>query len=123
MLRLNLAVAPTASGDENNLGVLYGDNAGFPIGRRVIEDVTTIELRAIAGLTIPLTYPGYEPDAILSGDAVRDGSSNTNLPLLDVFPYLATPANGYDTTPPVPHDTLQPGSPPPTTNRRKHASR
>ena len=121
MLRLNLAVPPTAAGSENNLGVLYGDRAGFPNGRRVIDDVTTIELRAIAGLTIPLTYPAYQPDAILSGDALRDGTSNTNLPLLDDFPFLASPANGYDTTPPVPHDTLQQSNL--TRNRRKHASR
>ena len=102
MLRLNLAVPPTAKGRENKLGVLYGDNAGFPNGRRVLDDVTTIELRAIAGLTIPLTYPNYQPDDILSGDALRDGTSNTNKPLPTTFPYVAPPANGYATTPPVP---------------------
>ena len=105
MLRLNLAVAPTAAGSVNNLGVLYGDNAGFPNGRRVLDDVTTIELRAIAGLTIPLTYPSYVKDAILSGDALRDGTSNTNKPLPTTFPYVAAPANGYAETPPVPSFT------------------
>jgi hypothetical protein len=104
MLRLNVVIPPTPDGASNksNLGVLYGDNAGFPNGRRVIDDVTTIEIRALAGLSIKLVYPDYEPDSILSGDAVRDGSSNTNLPLLDVFPYLAPPASGYATTPPIP---------------------
>ena len=100
LLRLNLAVAPSAK--PNPLGVLYGDNAGFPNGRRVADDVTTIELRAVAGLSLPLTYPTYKPDAILMGDALRDGTSNTNLPLLTAFPYLAPPANGYLTKPPVP---------------------
>ena len=101
LIRLNMAVPPTTS-NPNNLGVLGGDNAGFPNGRRVFDDVTTIELRAIAGLTIPLTYPGYVKDAILSTDALRDGTTNTNAPLLTAFPYVAPPANGYKTTPPVP---------------------
>ncbi len=105
MLRLNLAVAPTAPANVNNLGVLYGDAAGFPNGRRPIDDVTTIELRAIAGLTIPLAYPTYKPDAILGGDLVRDGTSNTNKALPTTFPYIAGPANGYAETPPVPSKT------------------
>lgn len=101
LLRLNLAVAPTASGDENPLGVLYGDNAGFPNGRRPIDDVTTIELRAVAGLTLPLTYPDYKVDDILKTDSVRDGTSNTNPALMDRFPYLGTPNSGYAVTPPT----------------------
>ena len=105
MLRLNLAVPPTPASSANNLGVLYGDNAGFPNGRRVIDDVTTIELRAIAGLTIPLVYPAYKPDAILTGDLVRDGSTNTNKALPTTFPYVAGPANGYAEAPPVPSKT------------------
>ncbi|QNK80293.1 DUF4331 domain-containing protein [Nakamurella sp. PAMC28650] len=106
LLRLNLAVPPTPAAKANPLGVLYGDNAGFPNGRRVIDDVTTIELRAIAGLTLPLTYPAYKPDGILAGDAIRDGSSNTNLPLPTAFPYVAVPANGYDSSPGTPSVTL-----------------
>lgn len=102
LLRLNLAVAPTAIGSEKPLGVLGGDPAGFPNGRRVVDDVTTIELRAIAGLTIPLTYPSYTKDAILNGDDLRDGTSNTNAALPTSFPYVAAPADGYATTPPVP---------------------
>ena len=104
LLRLNMAVPPTTT-NPNNLGVLGGDNAGFPNGRRVIDDVTTIAIRAVAGLTIPLTYPGYVKDAILAGDALRDGTTNTNLPLPTTFPYVAVPANGYATTPPVPATT------------------
>ena len=105
MLRLNLAVPPTAPGSVNNLGVLYGDAAGFPNGRRVVDDVTTIELRAIAGLTLPLVYPTYQPDAILTGDLLRDGTSNTNKALPTTFPYVAGPANGYAEQPPVPSKT------------------
>ena len=52
LLRLNVAVPPSAT--PNPLGLCRRDPAGFPNGRRVADDVTTIELRAVAGLTIPL---------------------------------------------------------------------
>ncbi len=55
MLRLNTAIKPARK--PNTLGVLGGDLAGFPNGRRVFDDVVTIELRAIAGLTYPLVSP------------------------------------------------------------------
>ena len=99
MLRLNLAVPPAKS--PNSLGVLGADLAGFPNGRRVIDDVVTIELRAIAGLTIPLVDKTFTPDP--AAGVVTDGTSNTNAPYLDVFPYLGTPAGGYQTTPGTPH--------------------
>ena len=102
LLRLNMAVPPTPAGKVNPLGVVAGDAAGFPNGRRLVDDVTTIELRAVAGLTIPLTYPDYKPDDVLSGDAIRDGSTNENAPLLGTFPYIAPPASGYLTVPPAP---------------------
>src|SRR6516162_3764357 len=51
MLRLNTAITPASH--PNILGVVGGDLAGFPNGRRVFDDVVTIELRAIAGLTVP----------------------------------------------------------------------
>ncbi len=52
MLRLNTSIAPSAS--PNIYGLLGGDLAGFPNGRRVTDDVVAIELRAIAGVTYPL---------------------------------------------------------------------
>ncbi len=111
MLRLNLAVAPTPRASASPLGVLGGDNAGFPNGRRLIDDVTTIELRAVAGLTIPLTYPDYQKDAVLNAPepGLRDGSKPTNAPLLTSFPYIAPPASGYLTTQPVPKVSGRPG--------------
>ena len=85
------------SGAPNPLGLIGGDLAGFPNGRRVFDDVVTAELRAVAGLTIPLVDPSYTPDAAAA--AVADGTSNTNSPYLDAFPYLGTPAGGYQSTP------------------------
>ena len=95
MLRLNLAIPPSSK--PNPLGLVAGDAAGFPNGRRLVDDVVTIELRAIAGLTIPLVDPSYTPDGAAS--AVKDGTSNTNAALLGSFPYLGLPGGGYQTVP------------------------
>ena len=89
MLRLNLAIKPAHN--PNPVGVVGGDLAGFPNGRRPIDDVFTIELRAIAGITYPLVAPTYKPDAAAA--AVTDGLSAP--PFMSTFPYLSTPHGGY----------------------------
>ena len=95
MLRLNVAIPPSAQ--PNNLGLVAGDAAGFPNGRRINDDVVTIELRAIAGLTLPLVDPSFKPDGAAS--AVADGTTNTNAAATDQFPHLGLPGGGYQTTP------------------------
>jgi Domain of unknown function (DUF4331) len=69
MLWPNTAIKPSRK--PTILGVLGGDLAGFPNGRRVFDDVVTIELRAIAELTYPLVAPGYKPDA--AAGVITDG--------------------------------------------------
>jgi hypothetical protein len=100
MLRLNVAIAPSAKPNELGLIGSPADAAGFPNGRRVIDDVVTIEVRAIAGVTLPLVDATFTPDGAAS--AVDDGTSNTNSAFLNHFPYLGTPAGGYQTTPGTP---------------------
>ncbi len=95
MLRLNLAIPPAASPDP--LGLVGGDAAGFPNGRRVDDDVVTIELRAIAGATIPLVDPSYTVDG--AAGLVKDGTTDTNTPTTDTFPFLGNPGGGYQTEP------------------------
>jgi uncharacterized protein DUF4331 len=95
MLRLNVAVKPSAHPDP--LGLVGGDAAGFPNGRRVVDDVTTIELRAIAGQTIPLVDPSFTPDGASAG--IKDGTSNNNPAYRSTFPFLGTPNGGYQTKP------------------------
>jgi hypothetical protein len=95
MLRLNLAIAPSSS--PNPLGVIGGDVAGYPNGRRVTDDVVTIELRALAGATIPLVDKTFTPDAAIAD--VSDGVTGAGLALLSSFPYLGTPYSGYSVTP------------------------
>jgi uncharacterized protein DUF4331 len=96
-LRLNVAIPPTPSGKVNALGVVAGDLAGFPNGRRVFDDVVTVELRAIAGLTYPLVNPSYTPDAAVN--AITDGLTSASTSYLSQFPYLGTPQSGFVTTP------------------------
>ena len=92
MLRLNLAIPATPAAKVSPAGLAGGDAAGFPNGRRVTDDVVTIELRAIAGLLIPLVDKSFTPDAATS--LIDDGSTAT--PTQGVFPYLNTPHDGYD---------------------------
>jgi hypothetical protein len=96
LLRLNTSIAPTeGTGSYNVLGVVAGDLAGFPNGRRVADDVVTIELRAIAGLVWGLVDPGYTPDAVVG--SVTDGLTGADVASqpLPSFPYLGTPYDGY----------------------------
>jgi hypothetical protein len=94
MLRLNTAIAPSKNPSE--LGIIGGDLAGFPNGRRVFDDVVTIELRAIAGATYPLVNSGFTPDA--AAGAVTDGLTAASVPsgYLGKFPYLGVPYSGFD---------------------------
>ena len=95
MLRLNVAVTPASK--PSIYGILGGDLAGFPNGRRVFDDVTAVELRALAGATIPLVDKSYTPDAAAS--AVTDGltPADLDIPYLSTFPYLGVPHSGYTT--------------------------
>jgi hypothetical protein len=94
MLRLNTAIPP--SSNPNILGVLGGDLAGFPNGRRVFDDVVSIELRALAGLTYALVDSSYTPDQ--AAGALSDGLAPSSLgtPYLQNFPYLGVPFDGFD---------------------------
>ncbi len=99
MLRLNTAIAPTMS-PGTNLGLLGGDLAGFPNGRRVFDDVATIALRAVAGATLGLvtTYTADmaagEVDFGLTSSA-SDLSAKGTENYLPVFPFLGVPYAGY----------------------------
>ena len=95
LVRLNVAVPPTAA--PKVLGIIGGDLAGYPNGRRLVDDVVTIELRAIAGATIPLVDKSFTPDGAAA--AVTDGTTNTNAGFTDHFPYIGAPAGGYQSKP------------------------
>jgi hypothetical protein len=93
MLRLNVAIPPSPS--PNRLGIIGGDLGGFPNGRRLTDDVVTIELRAVAGATYPLVDSSYTPDAAVS--VIEDGTFNhPGRVFLTDFPYIGSPYSGYD---------------------------
>jgi len=86
-LRLNLAIAPTAAvGKGNRLGVLGGDLAGFPNGRRLEDDVIDIAERAVVGALIGHSLP------------LGDGVDANDVPLQATFPYEPDPFSGFDNT-------------------------
>jgi hypothetical protein len=91
MIRLNVSVPPVAPGRASPLGLLGGDNAGFPNGRRLADDVTDISLRAVAGGT-PFT-PEFN---IAPNNALGDGVDANDVAFLPTFPYVGTPHPGYD---------------------------
>ncbi|HEY7290048.1 MAG TPA: DUF4331 domain-containing protein [Vicinamibacterales bacterium] len=97
LLRLNTSIAPSAAvGAGNRLGVLAGDLAGFPNGRRLEDDVVDIDLRAFAEgygpvLNSLLGLPNKSPN-----NQLGDGVDANDKPFLTRFPYLATPHQGYD---------------------------
>jgi hypothetical protein len=91
LLRLNTGVPPTplASSTLSRLGLLGGDPAGFPNGRRVFDDVTDISLRAVAGVLNPAfnRFPN---------NALGDGVNVNDAPYRTTFPYLADAPSGRD---------------------------
>jgi hypothetical protein len=96
MLRLNMGIAPATT--PNAAGVVGGDLAGYPNGRRVMDDVFTIELRAIAGVTIPLVDKSFTPDGAAS--KVSDNLTPAADRYLSTFPYVGVPLSGYSTPAP-----------------------
>jgi Domain of unknown function (DUF4331) len=85
-LRLNLSIPPTPFGSINRLGVLGGDLAGYPNGRRLEDDIVDISERAVGGALIGHSLP------------LGDGVDANDVPNLHVFPYEPAPFSGYDNT-------------------------
>lgn len=84
MLRLNTAT-PLCASDCSNLGVIGGDNQGYPNGRRLTDDVVDISERVIAGVLVP----GYD---VSPNNALGDGVSSPFYSFDRTFPYLAPPS-------------------------------
>jgi hypothetical protein len=87
-LRLNVAIPPTPAASINPLGVIAGDNAGYPNGRRLQDDVVDIALRVVAGVLIP-------DFNISPNNALGDGVDGPDVPYLASFPYVADPHSGF----------------------------
>jgi hypothetical protein len=111
MLRLNTSTPPTPPATQNDLGVLGGDLAGFPNGRRPYDDVVDVALRAAEGALCGVAGPCGSPAVAdpNAGAAYTDGARAAGASAmtvsvsgaqvatdtyLDVFPYLGTPLAG-----------------------------
>lgn len=81
-LRLNMSVPPASAAKYSRLGVIGGDVAGFPNGRRLGDDVVDIALQVMEGVLLG------QPTGL--GDGVNAGDQ----PLLGAFPYIGDPYSG-----------------------------
>ena len=84
-LKINLGVPPSPT--PSRFGVIGGDNAGYPNGRRLTDDVVDIDLQVVAGFLVGNQVP------------LGDGVDRNDKPFLDHFPYLAAPHSGFDSNP------------------------
>ncbi|MFP5041270.1 DUF4331 domain-containing protein [Parasediminibacterium sp. JCM 36343] len=132
MLRLNMAVpiTPRNSKDFSSLGIIQAavlgltdarytasgtamqfipNMDGFPNGRRLEDDVTTIELQAVSGVAlaaIGLWYDDYVPGTTPSPVTPRlvnvlsfsAGVTHNDTTFKSSFPYVQAPWRGYDYT-------------------------
>jgi hypothetical protein len=83
-LKINLGVPPAAT--ENRFGVIGGDNAGFPNGRRLADDVVDITLRVVGGYLIPADQGGKKLP-------LGDGVDRNDQDFLATFPYVPSLKN------------------------------
>lgn len=88
MIRLNTSIDPKPIGQQSTLGVLGGDTAGFPNGRRVGDDSVDITLRAAMGVLLP---GNVAPGGQLP---INDGTPIASTDFLGRFPYLNPPVAG-----------------------------
>lgn len=126
MLRLNMAVPPTPRNDPDfsSLGLvqaaamgltlpMYANTSiqfipnmdGFPNGRRLEDDVTTIELQAVGGVVLAAVGLWYD-DYTGSGSPVTPnllnvlgfnaGVTRNDTTFQATFPYVQQPWRGYD---------------------------
>jgi Domain of unknown function (DUF4331) len=89
MLRLNMAIPPAKAGEENRMGVLGGDLAGFPNGRRPGDDVVDIALQVVAGVLFSDEFN------VAPNNQLGDGTDYNDHTFLGEFPYLSTPNQGF----------------------------
>jgi hypothetical protein len=94
-LRLNMSIPPCeppGCAEYSALGVIDGDNAGFPNGRRLADDIIDVALRVVEGVLLP--------DHSEAAETLADGVDANEVPFRSSFPYVALPHAGSD---PAPH--------------------
>ncbi len=91
LLRLNTGVSATPPDVINRLGLIGGDPAGYPNGRRLQDDVVDIVLRVGVGGVLAAPFAGFVPEV---NGRLGDGVNVNDAPYRTTFPYLASCPNG-----------------------------
>ncbi|MBL8349245.1 MAG: DUF4331 domain-containing protein [Burkholderiaceae bacterium] len=89
LLRLNTGVPATAKALRKRMGLLAGDPAGFPNGRRLSDDVTDISARAVVGVLNPAFN-------VFPNKRIGDGVNTNDKPTQETFPYVSFSHSGRD---------------------------
>jgi hypothetical protein len=90
LLRLNTGVPPTQEGNRKRLGLIAGDGAGFPNGRRLTDDVVDIAARVVAGGVL---NPKFN---VAPNNLIGDGVAAADVPTQETFPYVHYAFSGRD---------------------------
>lgn len=90
LLRLNTGVPPTPYNRRSRLGLLAGDPAGFPNGRRVTDDVLDIAARVVGAGVLS---KGYN---LAPNNLIGDGVNAADVPTQEMFPYVHYAYSGRD---------------------------
>ncbi len=90
LLRLNTGVPPTPMANRSRLGLIAGDGAGFPNGRRVTDDVVDIAARVVGG---GILNPKFN---VAPNNLIGDGVAATDVPTQETFPYVHFAYSGRD---------------------------
>ena len=90
LLRLNTGVPPTAQASRKRMGLLAGDPAGYPNGRRPSDDVLDISARAVVGILAGPPFNGFP------NNRIGDGTNANENPYQETFPYVAFANSGRD---------------------------
>jgi Domain of unknown function (DUF4331) len=88
LMRLNTGVPATPPSSASRLGLIGGDPAGYPNGRRLFDDAVDITLRVVAGGVL---VKGFN---IFPNNMLGDGVNVNDVPFRDEFPYLADCPSG-----------------------------
>jgi len=88
LMRLNTGIPPTPFAMAKRLGFLAGDTAGFPNGRRPLDDVVDIAARVVSGA---LAGPQFNT-------RIGDGVNTPATPLPATFPYVAPAYSGRNSS-------------------------
>jgi hypothetical protein len=91
LMRLNTGVPATPPAQASRLGLIGGDPAGYPNGRRIFDDVVDITLRVAVGGVLAAPFPGFDPDV---NGRLGDGVNVDDQPYHPTFPYVGSAPDG-----------------------------